>query len=152
MDDIRTSAEAYEADALPRRYDNLPDGEVLTTDHVTDKAPRDKSAAEWAYERLILYIQKFEETLDADHEVAMGFAGGETGVIRIEGMGFFEPDILTFYGQDGSGARTQLIQHVARLSVTLRAMPKRVEAKKPNRIGFRLRRDLENTTQAAPEA
>lgn len=151
--DIATSAEAHEADALPRRYDALPDGKQEDRpDHVTAKPAKQKSPAEWAYERLILYIQNFEETLDSEHEVAMGFAGGEAGVLRIEGMGFFDPDIVTFYGRDPVGGKTQLIQHVSQLSVLLRAMPKMVKEAKPNRIGFRLRQSLEKTTQDAPEA
>ena len=55
---------------------------------------------------------------------------------------YFEPDILTFYGQDQMGMRTQLIQHVGQLSVMLRALPKQVETAEPNRIGFRLAQDL----------
>ncbi len=101
-----------------------------------------KSPAEWAYERLILYIQNFEEQLDNEHEVAMGFAGGDAGVLRIEGLGFFDPDIVTFYGTDPDGAKTQLIQHVSQLSVILRALPKQDETPEPKRIGFRLARDL----------
>ncbi|MBC7132120.1 MAG: hypothetical protein H5U16_03320 [Roseovarius sp.] len=108
------------------------------------QAPLDgKSPAQWAYERLILYIRNFEETLDDAHEVAMGFAGSDAGTIRIEGMGYFDPDILTFYGQDQMGMRTQLIQHVSQLSVMLRALPKQAEEAPPARIGFRLAQDLE---------
>lgn len=103
-----------------------------------------KSAAEWAYERLILYIKNFEDQLDNEHEVAMGFVGGDAGVLRIEGIGFFDPDIITYYGSDGEGTKTQLIQHVSQLSVMLRALPKRVEGAEPNRIGFRLAEQLEN--------
>ncbi|EAQ04444.1 hypothetical protein OB2597_09879 [Pseudooceanicola batsensis HTCC2597] len=147
-DDISTSAEAHENSAMPRRHDALPEGERKLPDHVTTKPAKSKSPAEWAYERLILYIQNFEETLDADHEVAMGFVGGETGVLRIEGMGYFDPDIVTFYGKDASGSRTQLIQHVSQLSVTLRAMRKVSKQEAPRRIGFRLRRDLEKSTGA----
>ncbi len=72
----------------------------------------------------------------------MGFAGGDAGVLRIEGMGFFDPDIVTFYGADATGAKTQLIQHVTQLSVLLRALPKEVEQVPPKRIGFRLAADL----------
>jgi len=151
-DDIATSAEAYENAAIPRRHDVLPDGQRELPDHVTEKPVSKKSPAEWAYERLVLYIQAFEENLDADHEVAMGFVGGETGVLRIQGMGYFDPDIITFYGQDGTGTKTQLVQHVTQLSVTLRAMPKFVQQEPPRRIGFRLRQDLEKSTQADPEA
>lgn len=97
-----------------------------------------KSPAEWAYDRVILYIRNFEQQLDADHEIAMGFAGSDAGVLSIEGVGYFEPDILTFYGRDEDGVKTQLIQHVSQLSVMLRAVHKAVPAEPARRIGFRL--------------
>ncbi|MDC0739089.1 DUF6173 family protein [Cognatishimia sp. SS12] len=147
--EIRTSAEAEEAAALPRRYEvDAEKGECakdLPT-KVSEKPIKNKSAAEWAYERLILYIQNFEKQLDNEHEIAMGFTGGNTGVLRIEGMGFFDPDMVTFYGTDTSGAKTQLVQHVSQLNVTLRALPKQPETAEPKRIGFRLAQDLDENT------
>ena len=98
----------------------------------------EKSAAEWAYERIILYIRNFESQLDSQQEIAMGFTGSQAGVLKIEGLGFFEPDLLTFYGRDEDGMKTQLIQHVSQLSVLLRAVPKSVPEAPPTRIGFRL--------------
>ena len=109
---------------------------------VAKKPIESKSPAEWAYERLILYIQNFEEQLDEEHEIAVGFAGGTSGVLRIEGIGFFDPDIVTFYGADENGLKTQLIQHVTQLSVTLRALPKEVMEAAPRRVGFRLAEEL----------
>ena len=111
------------------------------TDGLGDKPAKAKSPAEWAYERLILYIQNFEEQLDNEHEVAMAFTGGDAGVLKIEGMGFFDPDIVTFYGSDLAGGKTQLVQHVSQLNVMLRALPKEVETEEPNRIGFKLATD-----------
>ncbi len=108
-----------------------------------------KSPAEWAYERLILYIRNFEEKLDAKHEVAMGFAGGDAGVLRIEGLGYFDPDIITFYGSDESGTKTQLVQHVTQLNVMLRAVTREVPTEPARRIGFRLAEGLD---AAAPPA
>lgn len=108
---------------------------------VTQPAPKDgkaKSPAEWAYDRLILYIRNFEEQLDGSQEIAMGFAGGDAGVLRIEGLGYFDPDIVTFYGQDEGGMKTQLVQHVSQMSVLLRAVPKAPSEKPPRRIGFTL--------------
>lgn len=104
----------------------------------TPASTQPKSPAEWAHDRLVMYIRDFESGLDAKQEIAMGFASDETGVLRIEGLGFFEPDIITFYGRDDDGAKTQLIQHVSQLSVTLRAVPKQAEADPPRRIGFHL--------------
>lgn len=153
--EIHTTAEAIENAVLP-------DARVAHCDPDAPKTPEEmplpaavgevpveqKSPAQWAYERLVLYIQNFEKTLDGDHEVGMGFAGGEMGVMRIQGIGFFAPDIVTFYGSDMTGAKTQLIQHVTQLNVMLRAAPKESEAKEANRIGFRLAAALENPVEA----
>ncbi len=149
-DQIQTSAEIHEASAMPcarvihadpdaprtAEMEPLPEG-------ISGEPIEAKSPAQWAYERLILYIKNFESQLDNEHEVAMGFTGGDAGVLRIEGIGYFDPDIVTFYGHDEANARTQLIQHVTQLNVMLRAMPKAPEVEEPRRIGFRLAADLE---------
>jgi hypothetical protein len=146
-DKIKTSAEALEATALPRCHEVHADPDIMpATDLLkgaTDKPVEQKSPAEWAYERMILYIQNFEKTLDNEHEVAMGFTGGDAGVLRIEGMGYFDPDIVTFYGTDPEGGKNQLVQHVSQLNVMLRALPKQAKEAAPNRIGFRLAQDLQ---------
>ena len=150
MSQIKTTAEAVENAAMPDAQVAHSDPNAPMTaeqlplpDCVGNVPVGDKSAAQWAYERLVLYIQNFEEQLDADHEIGMGFAGGEVGVMRIQGIGFFAPDILTFYGADMAGAKTQLVQHVSQLNVMLRAAPKVNRDLEPNRIGFRLAAALE---------
>ena len=153
MDDqINTAAEAVEASALPRVHEvhNDPDAKNAQDQPlpkgVAGKPVNQKSPAQWAYERTVLYLKKFEEGLDDGHEIAMGFAGTDAGVLKIEGMGYFDPDIVTFYGSDQGGAKMQLVQHVTQLSVVFRAVPKAVETAKPNRIGFKLLEDLEQGT------
>ncbi len=164
-DEIRTTAEAVEADVMPRLYEVHCDPDATNANdqplpkNMQAASASKKSPAQWAYERLALYIKNFEEKLDNEHEVAMGFAGGDAGVLRIEGMGYFDPDVITFYGSDPTGARTQLIQHVTQLNVLLRALPKAAKQAAPNRIGFRLTEALDEaldettdeTPQAAPE-
>lgn len=145
----QTTAEFAEDAVLPRSGEvhasaaQRDNGGTTKDMEKLKKAAAGKSPAQWAYERLILYIQKFEEQLDNAHEVAMGFSGGDAGVLRIEGLGFFDPDIITFYGTDETGARTQQICHVSQLNVMLRAMPRRNEEGMPARIGFRLAEGLE---------
>ncbi|QBF33540.1 DUF6173 family protein [Thalassococcus sp. S3] len=150
---ISTAAEAVENAAIPQVHEvhTCEDTKPAKLPTEMKKPVTEKSPARWAYERLILYIRNFEEQLDAEHEVAMGFAGGDAGVLRIEGMGYFDPDIVTFYGSDASGAKTQLIQHVTQLTVLLRALPKQQPDAKPNRIGFRLAADLGQDDTPAPE-
>lgn len=110
---------------------------------IAKKPVEEKSPAEWAYERLILYIKNFEELLDGEQEVAMGLTDTGAGVLRIEGLGYFDPDIVTFYGTDGTGARIQLVQHVTQLNVVLRATPKPDQAAPARRIGFDLAKGLD---------
>ena len=153
MDDrIDTAAEAEEGSVLPRlREVHAETGARTGTERLPEKLNRPvdkKSPAQWAYERLILYIRNFEQQLDAEHEVAMGFTGGAVGVLRIEGMGFFDPDIVTFYGSDEAGAKTQMIQHVSQLNVLLRALPKPSAAAPARRIGFHLARELDEDPPA----
>ncbi|MFQ6547520.1 DUF6173 family protein [Aestuariibius sp. 2305UL40-4] len=144
-DQIQTSAEMLEAEAIPR----CREVHTESDDHGPDlpeplkKPVGNKSPARWAYERLILYVKKFEESLDGDQEVALGFTGGDAGTLRIEGMGYFDPDIVTFYGTDTMGLKTQMIQHVSQLNVLLRAAPKHVDRPEPIRIGFRLAEEIE---------
>lgn len=153
-DEIKTAAEAVEDAALPRMHEvhsdpdkaGKPDPELPRSVSRTPVAQ--KSPAQWAYERVVLYLQKFEEDLDENHEVAMGFTGADAGVLRIEGMGYFDPDVVTFYGVDPAGGRMQLVQHVSQLNVVLRAVPKEVQAVTANRIGFRLAQDLERSAES----
>ena len=99
---------------------------------------RPVTPAKRAHDMLVAYIRQFESRLDSAQEIAMGFAGDEAGVLRIEGIGFVEPDVISFYGTDESGAKTQLIQHVSQLSVTLRAVARIDTEEPPRRIGFQL--------------
>ena len=145
---IRTTAEAYEESALPCRRgvtlaENGAPAETAEAqplpEALTSESPAAKGAAQWAYERVLLYLQNFERQLDGEHEIALGFAGSDAGVLRIEGVGFFDPDILTFYGRDEEGMRTQLIQHVSQLNLLLRAVPKLTpDDTPPRRFGFEL--------------
>ena len=154
--EIQTTAELVENQHMPR-------SRVVHTDPAAPASPEqqplpsavarkpveEKSPAEWAYQRLILYIKNFEEQLDGEHEVAMGFTGGSAGVMRIEGLGFYDPDLITFYGAEPNGVRTHLVQHVSQLNVMLRALPKGNPEAEPNRIGFRLAADLEEDEDSA---
>ncbi|MEM8537012.1 MAG: hypothetical protein AAGF56_04035, partial [Pseudomonadota bacterium] len=73
---IETSAELLENDVLPmaREVHTDPDAPCVSEGDLpralAEPANR-KSPAQWAYERIVLYIQEFEKQLDAEHEVAM---------------------------------------------------------------------------------
>lgn len=158
IETISTTAEAFEASALPCRRgvtlsqpapaDEIPAEAQPLPQTMAQEGHAEKSAAQWAYERVLLYLKNFEKQLDAAHEIALGFAGSDAGVLRIEGIGFFDPDILTFYGRTPDGTRTQLIQHVSQLNLMLQAVAKDSPPDEPpRRFGFRLEEGAGATEQ-----
>ncbi|KKK69654.1 hypothetical protein LCGC14_2931860, partial [marine sediment metagenome] len=62
-DEVETAAEAYEAAALPRMHDVHTDpeqprsGDQPLPESMTAKPVKQKSPAQWAYERVILYLK-----------------------------------------------------------------------------------------------
>jgi|GEM_PF-59506 len=155
METVDTSVEAVESLFFPDAgaVSTADDADAMAENQPMPAAmaatPQDqKSPAEWAYERIILYIQKFEEQLDGDHEVVMGFVGGGVGSMHVQGMGFFAPDLVTFYGVDQGGTKTQMVQHVSQLNVTLKATIKQNKEAAPTRIGFLLEKELEKKKPA----
>jgi hypothetical protein len=97
--------------------------------------------AKWAYERLAKQIQAFEAALSPKEELGGRFVTApKEGVIHIEDIGYWGPDMLMFYGKDADGRPVQLLQHHSQLSVLLCAVPKVRE--EPRRNGFILEQKL----------
>src|SRR5262249_37307458 len=88
-----------------------------------------------AYTRLGQYVKDFESRLDQEHEIgARLVAFGQAVTFHIQSMGYWGPDIITFYGVNDNKEPVQLIQHVSQLNVLLVAMKKL--DKTPRRIGY----------------
>lgn len=99
--------------------------------------PEVVNPAKWAYERLGRYIREFEADLDDEHEIgAMLVTHASGGTIRIDDLGYYGPDMISFFGVDGQGQSVQLIQHVSQLSVLLVAVKR--AGPEPRRVGFKL--------------
>jgi hypothetical protein len=102
---------------------------------IQDQAHRKANPVIRASENLKKYIEDFEASLDADHEVALRIASfGGVVQFHAETIGFAKPDLVTFIGVTGEGERVQLVQHYTQLSFLLKAVKKlQPEAR---RIGF----------------
>ncbi|MGH1456652.1 MAG: DUF6173 family protein [Alphaproteobacteria bacterium] len=99
----------------------------------------EKTTAQSTFERLSHYIMSFEESLDDNHEVGGRMVSfGSNLQFHITSIGYYEPDIICFYGLNKKGEKMQLIQHVSQLSVLLVAVKKMNKKQKPRRIGFDL--------------
>jgi len=88
-----------------------------------------------AYEHIAKEIEKFQNTLDSEHEVGLMLASfGQTVMMAVEDIDYQNPNLLYFYGTiDGSPA--QLIQHLNQLNFVLTAVSRQPELP-ARRIGF----------------
>lgn len=103
--------------------------------------------AEWAFVRLSRMIEEFEGRIDKDEEVGVRLVGmpGE-GLLQIEDVGFWGPDLIMFLGRNAEGKPVRLVQHYTQLNVLLGSAPKRRE-EPARRIGFQLRERIEQAVE-----
>lgn len=116
------------------------------TGAMTQETARDLSQADWMFERIVRSLKTFEESLTRDEEVGLRFAAYPGEALRIENVGFWNPDMIKFTGRTGDGARYELIQHASQVSLLLVALPK--IHKEPRRIGFNLAEQLLKTKES----
>lgn len=103
--------------------------------------------AEWAFARLSRLIEEFESRLDKDEEIGVRLVGlpGE-GMLQIEDVGFWGPDMILFFGRNADGKPVRLIQHYTQFNVLLGSAPKR-RPEPARRIGFQLRERMEKAVE-----
>jgi len=72
----------------------------------------ERNHAGWMHERLVKQSVEFESKLSPEQDIGGRFVNApKEGVIHIEDIGYWGPDILLFYGQDPEGNPIQLMQH-----------------------------------------
>lgn len=109
------------------------------------KTPKfeDHNLADAFYDRLTSYIIDFEKELKPEEEVGARLVSfGETIIIHIDNLGYWNPSLICFYGRDNNDREVQLIQHVSQISVLLMKVPRTNPERE--RIGFKLRKRQED--------
>ncbi|NTU49830.1 MAG: hypothetical protein HGA87_02885 [Desulfobulbaceae bacterium] len=110
--------------------------------------PPKMSPAKRTYNRLMDYINKFEKELDSEHEVGVRLVSfGQAFSFHVNNIGYWGPDLITFYGENDQGESLQLIQNISQLSFLLIGVKKSKE--KARRIGFEL--EMEKNEEFEPE-
>lgn len=105
----------------------------------TERTDFDQS--DWMFERIVRSLQAFEAALGPNEEVGLKFASLPGDVLRIENVGYWNPDMIKFCGTTGEGQRYELIQHVSQLNLLMVAL-KKESREPPRRIGFILAEQL----------
>ncbi|MGG1663121.1 DUF6173 family protein [Brevibacillus sp. NRS-1366] len=99
---------------------------------------KDPNLASEFYNQLIEMVAEFEIGLDEHHEVGIRLVSfGQNITLRVEGIGYYNPSLIRFFGTAEGGASMELIQHVSQISFLLMAVKKADPSNPPKRIGFK---------------
>jgi hypothetical protein len=128
----------------------LPNASPEQSAALTDGVRMRQNPAEWAFVRLSKLIEDFEKGLNKDQEVAARVVGlpGD-GLMQIEDIGFWGPDLILFLGKTTDGKPMRLIQHYAQINVVLEARTKPTDQVEARRIGFQLSELVRKTNPAS---
>jgi hypothetical protein len=94
------------------------------------------------HKRLAEWISKFDESLDDNHEVGVRLVNfGQTLSFHLEGMGYYNPFLISFSGVTGDGQPVELIQHVNQISILLMKLRRKDLSQPKKPIGFKIGAD-----------
>ena len=110
--------------------------ELKSMADVLEESQQHERASEF-HKRLIFYIKEFDNSLNQDEEVAIRLVSfGQAVQFVVHQIGYYNPKIISFYGETADGSKIQLIQHVNQISFLLQSV-KRKNPDQPKRaIGF----------------
>ncbi len=113
--------------------------------------PKNHQMADTVYEHLVTLINDFEEKLPNDKQAGGRLVAFHDTVFSIDDIGYWNPNIIIFYGTLPDGSIVQLVQHTTQLNLLLVAVPRTDDTSKPRRkIGFSP--DQEEALQSEPSA
>jgi hypothetical protein len=100
------------------------------------------------YNRLMIQIKDFEETLKPDEEIGAYLASfGREIIVQIQSVGYHNPYFIIFYGiNTENGQEVKLVQHTSQINVLFVAVKLKDLSQKPRRIGFNIQQEDENIT------
>lgn len=96
---------------------------------------RDLHQADWAAERIIQAIIDFEASLSPEHEAGIVMTNSGQP-IRIDSIGYHNPNLIFLHGTLNEGSEVQIIQHVSQINLCLVKVPARDPESPRRKIGF----------------
>ncbi len=99
--------------------------------------PTNENWASEFHERLVTWINEFENSLDEEHEVGIRLVSfGQVLTFHLLDIGYWNPSLISFKGLTENNEPVELIQHVSQISILLQKV-KRLNPEEPKRkIGF----------------
>lgn len=89
------------------------------------------------YQRIVALINNFESGLPDDMQAGGRLVSAGDITFSIQDIGYWDPNMIVFYGELSDGSAVELVQHISQLNLLLVAVPRHDDIEKPRRIiGF----------------
>jgi hypothetical protein len=99
--------------------------------------PVNPNLASEFYRRLADWIQRFDDSLDEEHEVGVRLVSfGQSVTFHLQDMSYWNPSLISFKGVTQEGDPVELIQHVSQISILLLTMRRSDPRQPKRRVGF----------------
>lgn len=89
------------------------------------------------YQRIVALINNFESELPDTMQAGGRLVSAGDITFSIQDIGYWDPNMIVFYGELSDGSAVELVQHLSQLNLLLVAVPRQDDIQKPRRvIGF----------------
>lgn len=96
------------------------------------------------YQRIVALINNFESGLPDDMQAGGRLVSAGDITFSIQDIGYWDPNMIVFYGELSDGSAVELVQHISQLNLLLVAVPRRAASSastaRTNRISLRIRK------------
>ena len=102
-----------------------------------DDDPEAPYMASDMYQRIVALINNFESELPDTMQAGGRLVSAGDITFSIQDIGYWDPNMIVFYGELSDGSAVELVQHLSQLNLLLVAVPRKDDVKQPRRvIGF----------------
>lgn len=130
--------------AEEKRNDTAADGKDILIippsaplDAVEEEDPETPYLASDMYRRIVALINNFEADMPDDMQAGGRLVSAGNITFSIQDVGFWDPNMIVFYGELSDGSHVELVQHLSQLNLLLVAVKRTDDTDKPRRIiGF----------------
>lgn len=118
-------------------------------DTAEDEDPERPYLASDMYRRIVALINNFESDMPDDMQAGGRLVSAGNITFSIQDVGFWDPNMIVFYGELSDGSHVELVQHLSQLNLLLVAVKRTDDTDKPRRIIGFTTKDEPDTEPAA---
>ena len=83
------------------------------------------------YQRIVALINNFESELPDTMQAGGRLVSAGDITFSIQDIGYWDPNMIVFYGELSDGSAVELVQHLSQLNLLLVAVPRQDDIQKP---------------------